>query len=69
MELPRDERRERWQTLMKILRRNDVHRWRHEFLTTLEDGDARELADQRSRSSAGSDPVEPGPPAPGDSVA
>ena len=34
--MTRDERKERWETLMKVLRRNDINRWRHRYLTALE---------------------------------
>lgn len=36
LEMSRDERRERWQAMMAVLRRNDVTAWRRNFIGTLE---------------------------------
>ncbi|MFP4147270.1 MAG: trehalose-6-phosphate synthase [Halorhodospira sp.] len=35
--MPLGERRERWQQMIEVLRRNDIHRWRSEFVQTLHD--------------------------------
>lgn len=35
--MPLDERKERWASMMKVLRRNDIHRWRRRFVEGLED--------------------------------
>jgi trehalose 6-phosphate synthase len=35
LEMPSDERRERWQTMMTILRRNDTQTWRRRFIEAL----------------------------------
>ena len=37
IDMPLEERRERWQSLMKVLRKNDIHRWRRRFLRALDD--------------------------------
>ena len=37
IEMSLEERRERWKSLIKVLRRNDIHRWRRRFLQTLDD--------------------------------
>ncbi len=36
LEMPRDERRERWEAMMVVLRRNDITAWRRNFISTLE---------------------------------
>ena len=36
IDMPLEERRKRWQSLMKVLRRNDIHRWRRRFLEALD---------------------------------
>ncbi len=35
IEMPLEERRRRWQSMMKVIRRNDLNRWRTTFLKTL----------------------------------
>ncbi len=37
IDMPVEERRRRWSAMMKVLRRNDIHRWRRRFLEALED--------------------------------
>ncbi len=39
--MPLDERRERWQAMVKALRENDIHRWRTTFLEALHDAHGR----------------------------
>jgi trehalose 6-phosphate synthase len=35
LEMPIEERRERWQTMMEIMRRNSITAWRESFLRVL----------------------------------
>jgi trehalose 6-phosphate synthase len=35
--MPLAERKERWSAMMKVLRRNDIHRWRRRFVEGLEE--------------------------------
>ena len=34
--MPLDERRQRWEAMMKLLRRHDIHAWRRDYLEALE---------------------------------
>ncbi len=36
IDMPLEERRERWESLVKVLRKNDIHRWRRRFLNALD---------------------------------
>jgi trehalose 6-phosphate synthase len=38
IEMPLEERYERWQTMMKVLHRNNVKAWRESFLRSLDQG-------------------------------
>ena len=38
MEMPLEERRERWETMMALLRVNDITAWRKKFLAALREG-------------------------------
>jgi trehalose 6-phosphate synthase len=40
LEMPLEERRERWTAMMQTLRRNDINAWRERFLTVLEKAEA-----------------------------
>ena len=35
IEMPLDERRRRWQSMMKVIRKNDLNRWRETYLAAL----------------------------------
>ena len=35
LDMPLEQRQQRWESMMKILKRNDIHRWRRQFLEAL----------------------------------
>jgi trehalose 6-phosphate synthase len=67
IDMPLGERRERWQSLIKVLRKNDIHRWRRRFLETLDEAGSDRIerhAPARTvgaRGRARARPVEPEP--------
>ena len=61
IEMSLEERRERWKSLMKVLRRNDIHRWRRRFLQTLDDAPSDGPARVKSLSSEARALLRPGP--------
>ena len=47
--MPLEERRQRWESMLKILRTSDIDRWRREFLEALEQPPARTTAPAQRR--------------------
>ena len=65
IEMSREERRERWESMMKVLRRNDIHRWQRDFLETLDsahEATTFSTAPRRPREQAKAAAVAPGKP-------